>query len=224
LHVQYGKPSAKIGFMNGALIFILLVVAGYIIGSIPSAYLAMRAFTGKDIRSMGTGSATITAVIIHGGKLPGAVGLLGETVKAAFCLLIASLLASESLASEPWPALVILIAAVYASSYSIWLKGNGGQGQTIMVTGIIMINPIMVFVIAACYVFPLLITRRHLISNHLFHILLPISLGLVNWQWEWGLAGILFVLPSVIKQIVVGDEVAHAKKISSIGPNSSGAY
>ena len=210
--------------MNGGLVFFLLIIIGYIIGSIPSAYLAMRWFTGRDIRTLGTGSATVTAVIIHGGKLPGAVGLLGEIVKAAFCVLIASMLAKESLASEPWPALVILISAVYASSYSIWLKGNGGQGQTIMVTGIIMVKPILVFVIAASYLIPLLLTRRHLVSNHLFHVLLPLLLGLVNWSWEWGLAGILFVLPSVIKQILVGDEVAHAKKVSSIGSNSAGAY
>lgn len=212
--------------MNDVLLFVLLVVIGYLIGSIPSAYLSMRFFTGKDIRTIGTRSATVTAVIIHGGKLPGAVGLLGEIVKAIICVYLAiwisgeslinnpwsALIAREALVEEVWPVLVMLVTASLASSYSIWLKGNGGQGQTIMVTGLILLKPILVLIIGACYILPFAITRRHLLSNHIFHVAIPISLWIFNGSWEWGLAGFLFVLPAVIKQFTVGDEVVHAKK------------
>ncbi len=204
--------------MSDIWLLILLIGVGYVIGSIPSAYLAMHIFTGKDIRTMGTGSATVTAVMIHGGKIPGAVGLLGEVVKAAVCVLIA-----RTLVGEEWAYATILVAAIYGSSYSVWLKGNGGQGQTIMVTGLIMVNYILTLVIGLCYLLPILITRRHVLSNHIFHIALPISLGFYFGAWQWGLAGFMFVLPATIRQFTVGDEMVHAKKMESMGQNSTGA-
>ena len=64
------------------MMFLFLVLAGFLIGGIPSGYLSMRYFTGADIRTLGTGSATVTAVMIHGGRIPGTVALLLEIAKA----------------------------------------------------------------------------------------------------------------------------------------------
>jgi glycerol-3-phosphate acyltransferase PlsY len=56
--------------------FISLVLIGYFIGSIPSSYISMRFFTGKDIRKLGTGNATVTAVLMYGGKRPAIIAAL----------------------------------------------------------------------------------------------------------------------------------------------------
>ena len=74
------------------LTFVMLVLIGYLIGSIPSSYLSMRFFTGKDIRTMGTGNATVTAVLMHGGKRPALVAFVAEIIKCAICILIAYLM------------------------------------------------------------------------------------------------------------------------------------
>ena len=42
--------------VNGAVTGIIAVVVGYLLGSIPSAYIATRLVTGKDIRGMGGGN------------------------------------------------------------------------------------------------------------------------------------------------------------------------
>jgi glycerol-3-phosphate acyltransferase PlsY len=96
-----------------------LVLIGYVIGSIPSGYLAMRYFTGTDIRTYGTGSATVTAVAMHGGRRPAAAAFLLEIGKAIACFYIAA-----HLVGEDWATMVILVAAVFGSGAS----GCGAMG------------------------------------------------------------------------------------------------
>ena len=197
--------------------FVLLVLIGYFIGSIPSSYLSMRFFCGTDIRKVGTGNATVTAVLMHGGKLPAVVALVAELFKAAVCILIAHLLVGEFGAS-----LIILVSAVFGCTWSIWLKGGGGQGQTIGVFGLLLLSPIAVLIIAACYLIPVATTRRHFLSNQIFHISIPVVLWLVNGSWEWPLAGSLIVLPFFIKEWSGTDDVVEARK-AGVGHGSAGA-
>jgi acyl-phosphate glycerol 3-phosphate acyltransferase len=192
--------------------FILLILIGYLIGSIPASYLSMRLFTGKDLRKLGTGNATLTAVFIHGGKRPGVVAFIGEIAKAGACFLVAHFMVGET-----WASMVILVAAVYGCSWSIWLKGGGGQGLTVGVSGLVLVNVLPVLIMAAFYILPEVITRRHVLSNRLFRISLPVILWLWYDSWEFALAGCLIVLPSFIKQAITGDDVVEARKARSVG-------
>ena len=192
--------------------FILLILIGYLVGSIPASYLAMRLFTGKDLRKLGTGNATLTAVFLHGGKRPGIVALLVEIAKAGVCVLVAHFMVGET-----WASMVILVAAVYGCSWSIWLKGGGGQGLTVGVSGLVLVNVLPVLIMAAFYILPAVITRRHVLSNRLFRLSLPVILWLWYGSWEYGLAGCLIVLPSFIKQFITGDDVVEARKARSLG-------
>lgn len=198
--------------------FIYLVLIGYFMGSIPSSYLSMRLFTGKDIRKLGTGNGTVTAVMIYGGKLPGIVALVAEMAKAGLCVLIASLWIGET-----WASFVILVAAVFGCNWSIWLKGGGGQGLTIGITGLVFINILPVLIMAAWYILPEVVTRRHVLSNRLFRISVPIVLWLWYDSWEYALAGALIVVPSFIKELRTGDDVVAARKASHIGQNGTGS-
>jgi glycerol-3-phosphate acyltransferase PlsY len=116
------------------MMFVLLALLGYLIGSVPSGYLTMRLFTGKDIRTFGTGSATVTAVMIHGGKRPGILAFLLELSKGIICVVIA-----HYLVGKDWATLVILVAAVFGCNWSIWLRGGGGQGLTIGISGLVLV-------------------------------------------------------------------------------------
>jgi acyl-phosphate glycerol 3-phosphate acyltransferase len=192
--------------------FILLILIGYLIGSIPASYLSMRLFTGRDLRKLGTGNATLTAVFLHGGRRPGIVAFIGEVAKAGVCFLTAYFMVGET-----WASMVILVAAVYGCSWSIWLKGGGGQGLTVGVFGLVLVNVLPVLIMAAFYILPEVITRRHVLSNRLFRLSLPVILWLWYDSWEFALAGCLIVLPSFIKQFITGDDVVEARKARSVG-------
>lgn len=87
------------------LLVIGIIAIGYFLGSIPTAYIMMYLFKKQDLRKLGTGNVTSTAVIIHGGKLPGTLSLLGEIFKTFLCLFIAFLLVNEL-----WAYLVMLVS------------------------------------------------------------------------------------------------------------------
>jgi acyl phosphate:glycerol-3-phosphate acyltransferase len=193
------------------LTFIILVLIGYLIGSIPSSYLSMRLFTGKDIRAIGTGNATVTAVLMHGGKRPALVAFIAEITKGAICILIAYLTVGEL-----WASFVILVAAVFGCSWSIWLRGGGGQGMTIGMSGLVLINVLAVLIMAAWYIIPLVVTRRHVLSNRLFRISVPVVLGLWYTSWEYALAGCLLVMPSFVKELRTGDDIVKARKADGV--------
>lgn len=195
-----------------AIDFLLLILIGYLIGSIPSSYLAMRLFTGKDLTKLGTGNATLTAAFLHGGKRPGIAALLAEIAKAGICVLVA-----HYMVGEIWASMVILVAAVYGCSWSIWLKGGGGQGLTVGVTGLALVNMLPVLIMAAFYILPMVITRRHVLSNRLFRLSLPVILWLWYDSWQFAIAGSLIVLPSFLKQFITGDDIVEVKKARSVG-------
>jgi acyl phosphate:glycerol-3-phosphate acyltransferase len=192
--------------------FIFLVLIGYFIGSIPSSYLSMRFFTGKDIRTMGTGNATVTAVLMYGGKRPAIAAFVAEMAKSAICVLIAFIMVGEI-----WASLTIVIAAVFGCSWSIWLRGGGGQGMTIGVSGLVLINVLVVLIMAAWYIVPMIVTKRHVLSNRLFRASVPIALGLWYTSWVYALAGCLLVMPSFIKELRTGDDVVKARKADGVG-------
>ena len=193
------------------MMFFFLVLIGYLIGSIPSGYLTMRYFTGTDIRSLGTGSATVTAVALHGGRRPAAAAFLLEIAKAIACVYIA-----RHLVGEDWATMVILVAAVFGCSWSIWLRGGGGQGLTNGISGLVLRNPLPVLIMAVFYLVPLAVTRRHLLSNRIFRLFLPPIMGLWYGSWEWFLTGILMVAPSVIKGWIYGDDVEEVHKAGGV--------
>jgi glycerol-3-phosphate acyltransferase PlsY len=192
--------------------FVILILIGYLIGSIPSSYLSMRLFTGNDIRTMGTGNATVTAVLMHGGKRPALVALVAEMAKAGICVLIAHLMVGEI-----WASFVIVVAAVFGCSWSLWLKGGGGQGMTIGVVGLVLVNVLAVLIMAAWYIIPMVVTRRHVLSNRLFRLSVPVVLWLWYTSWEYALAGCLLVAPSLIKELITGDDVVKARKADGVG-------
>jgi glycerol-3-phosphate acyltransferase PlsY len=192
--------------------FIILAVIGYLLGSIPSSYLSMRLFTGKDIRTMGTGNATVTAVLLHGGKRPALVAFVAEIAKAGICVLIAHFMVGEL-----WASFVIVVAAVIGCNWPIWLRRGGGQGMTIGVSGLVLINVLAVLIMAAWYIIPMVVTRRHVLSNRLFRLSMPIVLWLWYDSWEYALAGCLIVMPSLVKELITGDDVVAARKAGGIG-------
>ena len=149
------------------LVFAVIAV-GYLLGSIPTANIVMRLFRKRDLREIGNGNVTSTAVMIHGGRLPGSISLAGEIIKTFLCIYIAYLLVGEL-----WAYLVMLIATSVGQIWSVWLKWAGGRGQTIYVTGFLVLCPIPFLISVAFLLAIFFTTKRFLLSNQLWHLFAP---------------------------------------------------
>jgi acyl phosphate:glycerol-3-phosphate acyltransferase len=108
----------------------LLVLASYLLGSIPVGYLLVRLFRHQDIRSVGSGNIGATNVLRSGGKSLGAATFLLDTLKGALAVLLAAWVAPQFAAVLP-PRDVEAIGAVVAvlgHMFPIWLRFRGGKG------------------------------------------------------------------------------------------------
>ncbi len=164
--------------MHAAFLAVAIIVIGYLIGSIPTANIFMRLFTGRDLRQVGTGNVTSTALMIHGGRLPGALSMAGEVLKTLACLAIAG-----ALVGELWGYLVMMVAASVGQKWSVWLGWTGGQAQTIFTVGFLVLCPVSMALAGAVYALSLLATRRAFLSNTIFHLATPLCL-LVAWFYN----------------------------------------
>ena len=81
-------------------IAITLVVA-YLIGSIPTGYIIVKAFTGQDIRTIGSGSTGATNVKRVMGKKWFFITLLLDAFKGALPVVLAKIFASAFRSSSP---------------------------------------------------------------------------------------------------------------------------
>ena len=102
---------------------ILLIVAGYLLGSISSAVLVCRVAGLPDPRGQGSGNPGATNVLRIGGKLPAAITLAGDFLKG-FLPTLAAVLAGVG------PAVIgcVMVSAFLGHLYPIFFKFVGGKG------------------------------------------------------------------------------------------------
>ena len=108
----------------------LLVLASYLLGSIPVGYLLVRLFRNQDIRSVGSGNIGATNVLRSGGKGLGAATFILDAVKGAAAVALAARVAPQ-MAAILHPRDVEALAAVVAvlgHMFPIWLRFRGGKG------------------------------------------------------------------------------------------------
>ena len=209
--------------MTSAPLIISMIGLGYLIGSIPSAYIMMRLWKRQDLRKLGTGNVTSTAVIIHGGMLPGILSILGELLKTGLCLYVAHLWVGEL-----WAYLVMLVAAGVGQMWSIWLGGAGGQGQTIFGFGFLLLCPVPFALAALFFLVPCFITGRVRPANQVFHLAIPVMfllaglfnpspLGLGQHSWGYAMAGAASCGLFFIKYRPEADDVLQAQAWATNG-------
>ena len=107
----------------------LLVLASYLLGSIPVGYLLVRLFRNQDIRSVGSGNIGATNVMRSGGKGLGAATFALDVVKGAAAVALAVLVAPHfpDYAPRNLEALAAVVA-VLGHMFPIWLRFRGGKG------------------------------------------------------------------------------------------------
>jgi glycerol-3-phosphate acyltransferase PlsY len=109
---------------------LLIAVAAYLLGSIPTGYLIVRLFRHQDIRHSGSGNIGATNVLRSGGKGLGAATFLLDMLKGCAAVGIGALLGGLLLPQYPLrdaEALAALIA-VLGHIFPVWLDFKGGKG------------------------------------------------------------------------------------------------
>ena len=127
--------------MSHAPIGSLLVVLGFLAGSIPFGFVIARLFLGVDVRDVGSGNIGATNVARAGGKGVGVVVLLLDVAKAVLPMLAARALLRGEPSGETWVVLVGL-AAFLGHLFTPWLGFRGGKGVATGLGVFLVLSPV----------------------------------------------------------------------------------
>src|SRR4028118_2170958 len=110
----------------------LLLAASFSLGALPLTGWAVRVFTRRDLRALGTGNVGVSAAFIHGGKLAGIAAVLAEIVRG-----ITPVLAGRFWFPDAPDIAIALLIPLVAGRYAI---ARGG-GVTNAVWGLLVFSP-----------------------------------------------------------------------------------
>src|SRR5205085_5896170 len=144
-----------------------LVVAAYLIGSIPFSYIVVRLVAGADIRQHGSRNVGATNVARSFGKLPGIVALILDIAKGWAAVWVGRWIVARPEWSAPvqsasfWVTLAAVIA-VLAHMFPVWLKFHGGKGVATAAGAFLAIDAKAL--IAGMLVFAIVILATRIVS------------------------------------------------------------
>ncbi len=99
----------------------ILVLFGYLLGSVPTGYLVGRGF-GVDVRTVGSGNIGTANVLRAAGKWAAILTLVGDMLKGLAPVVLARL-ATDNL----WVHAGVALAAVVGHCWPVFLKFKGGK-------------------------------------------------------------------------------------------------
>ena len=100
----------------------LLVLGGYVLGSVPTGFLVGRAY-GVDVRRVGSGNIGTANVLRAAGKWAAVFTMLGDMLKGLVPVVVARLVTGDE-----WLVAAVALAAVVGHCFPVFLKFKGGKG------------------------------------------------------------------------------------------------
>jgi len=147
---------------------ILAIVIGYLLGSIPFAYIVARLVKGADIRKVGGGNMGAVNTMREIGTLPGFGVLFADMAKGALAVLIA-----QWLGLHPYWVFAVGMVAVAGHNWPVWLKFKGGQGLATTMGVLLALAPIPFSISFAILVVAVIITSNVRLSAIVGFVFLP---------------------------------------------------
>ncbi len=148
---------------------IALILAAYVLGSIPFSFLVVKVMAGKDVREHGSGNVGATNVARTAGRFAGIVALLFDIAKGWGAVMVARWLVSQpswpfAAGTEPWQSREFWIAlsgllAVLAHMFPVWLRFHGGKGVATSAGVILALDPIVLLGAILIFAIVLLLFR-----------------------------------------------------------------
>ncbi len=183
----------------------LAIIIGYLLGSIPFAYIAGRLIKGVDIRQAGGGNVGALNVMREVGTAAGFGVLLADIAKGAVAVLIAQWLGLSLIF-----VFIVGFAAVVGHNWPVFLKFKGGMGAATTMGALCALVPIEFAISFAIIVIVVLVTSNFRLGMGVGLAFLPLII------WGFGGAGSIIAY-SVVLPIFGGLRAIPALKAAITG-------
>jgi acyl phosphate:glycerol-3-phosphate acyltransferase len=190
---------------------LLIIVVGYLLGSIPFGYLIVRFKQGGDIREVGSGGTGATNVSRGAGKAAGIVTLILDALKGAAAILVTRrllmVLGQDDVAVDSAIA-VAAIAVIVGHIFPVWLRFKGGKGVATAV-GVFLVLAPLAMIWGGVVFFAVVFSTRYV---SLGSILSAATIPICVW-WIYGTSTWVVTAATVVALLVV---FAHRENIGRI--------
>ncbi len=147
----------------------ILIIIGYLIGSISSAILVCKAFGLPDPRTQGSNNPGATNVLRIGGKKAAAITLIGDGTKGAIPVLIA-----HYFGVDLFTLTLVALSAFLGHVYPIFFNFKGGKGVATLLGALFALNYLVGLSFVFIWVFVAKVLKISSLSALIATILMPI--------------------------------------------------
>ncbi len=181
---------------NEALSIAIAIIGGYLLGSIPSAYIAGRLKKGIDIREVGSQNMGAMNVFYKVGIVSGLLVLAVDIGKGAAAVALARWLGV--------PVMVEMLAgatAVIGHGFPVWLKFRGGRGGATLIGVFIFLMPWGIPIGLAIFGLMLLLTRFPTLSYSIALVCFPFVAWLIYHRGDYVAFSLLLLLIPLLRYV-----------------------
>jgi glycerol-3-phosphate acyltransferase PlsY len=168
-------PGVECGSMRP----VLILIAAYLLGSIPFGYLIVRAKEGADVRETGSGGTGATNVTRRAGKKAGLITLLLDAAKGLVAVALARWLLTDNFEINWWVAAAAVLAVV-GHCFPVWLGFRGGKGVATGVGVFLGLSPLAVVCSLIVFVLVVWMTRYISLGSITATVVFPLCVWLLS--------------------------------------------
>ena len=193
--------------MTNALLFVLVAVISYLIGSVCVGVILSVQFWKKDVRNYGSKSAGATNVLRNMGFLFGLLTFLGDLLKVAIACWIGMAIIGRT------GGMVAGIFAVLGHNWPIYYKFKGGKGVAGSLGAMLVMFPLPAVFSMLAAIGIIAITKFVSVGSMTLLSVFAIILTVQYWGqwgivlWAWFLAGLcIYRHKANIQRLKIGSE------------------
>ncbi|MCK5762783.1 MAG: glycerol-3-phosphate 1-O-acyltransferase PlsY [Clostridiales bacterium] len=169
-------------------LYILTIIIGYFIGSIPFSYLISKKTAHLDLREHGSGNLGSTNVTRVAGKKAGLVAFVLDLSKGILSYLIGYYLLGIT------GAVLCTGMTIIGHCYSIFMKFRGGKGVATTYGILLMFNPILAITLFVIQVLIVKVSKLMSLGSIMAAIFIPILGYFFNMEIQFIYLGIFLAI------------------------------
>jgi glycerol-3-phosphate acyltransferase PlsY len=176
---------------NEALAITITIIGAYLLGSIPSAYIAGRLIKGIDIRQVGSRNMGAMNTFYNVGIASGTTVLFADIGKGAAAIALAQWLVDSNLVMFFAGAVVVL-----GHNFPVWLGFKGGKGGAPLIGTLIYLMPWGIPIGLAIFLLMLMIIRFPTLSYGIALLSFPFVAWLIYHRGDYVIySSVMLLIP-----------------------------
>jgi acyl phosphate:glycerol-3-phosphate acyltransferase len=176
------------------LLYLLLIIASYFIGAVPTGVILAKAFAGRDIRQEGSGNIGATNVTRVLGKKVGALTLVGDLLKGFL-----PVWAGAAITGSVNVACLMGLAAFLGHLFPIYLGFKGGKGVATALGVFLFFSPVVILIEVVVFAASVAIWKYVSLGSMLAAGTMPVLLYLLSYPMPVVYLSIIFAILIIIK-------------------------